>query len=283
MVISRSCGLLCVLAATLAALFATAGSAAAATGKIEGKVIESVGEVGIEDAEVCALDPVEFEVVACTTTGSDGKYVLGGLPNGSYVVEFWATYLGYARQYFDGTEFPEDADEVVVAGGGTVSGVNAELEQGGEIAGRVTDAATGAGIQGVEPCAFTPNTFGVCALTDSSGNYTIQGVASGSYVVEFWAEPLGYETRYYDEDASFADANLVAVFAPNTTAGINARLSKPVSHVAPLRTPSVSAPVISLPPVAATKPKPHCRKAFKQVKRHGHTVCVKKHKKRRRS
>jgi Carboxypeptidase regulatory-like domain len=276
-------GLLCVVVAAVVALFVTAGTAAAATGKIEGEVVDSVTEAGIEAAEVCALDPVEFEFVACEMTDPDGEYALGGLPNGSYVVEFRAMNLGYVRQYFNGVASFEDADEVVVAGGGTVSGVDAELEEGGEIAGRVTDATTGAGIEEVEVCAFTLSVFGGCALTNSSGNYTIQGVASGSWVVEFWAEFLGYETRYYNEVANFNDANLVSVFAPSTAIGINARLSKPGSHVV-TRTP-VSTPVISVPPPPAVKPKPapHCRKAFKRVKRHGHAVCVRKHKKKHRS
>ncbi len=283
MAISRPiAGLLCIAVAVVVALFVTAGTAAAATGRIEGEVIDAVTEVGIEEVEVCAIDPVEFELVACQTTGPDGKYALAGLPNGSYVVEFWATYLGYIRQFFDDVASFEDADEVVVAGGGTVPAVNAELEQGGEIAGRVTDSTTNAGIEEVEVCAFSLNAFGGCALTGSTGNYTIRGVASGSYAIEFWAEFLGYETRYYNEQSSSGGANLVNVVAPNTTAGINARLSKPGSHVVPQ--PSV--PVIAVPPPpAAIKPKParHCRKAFKRVKRHGRTVCVRKHKKKHRS
>lgn len=275
-------GLLCAMAAAVVALFAMAGTASAATGKIEGEVVDSVTELGIEDVEVCAFSAeVEFE--ACETTGSDGKYALGGLPNGSYVVEFWATYLGYVRQYFNGAASFADADEVVIAGGGTVTGVNAELEQGGGIAGRVVDAVTGAGIEEAGVCAFTPSVFGGCAVTDSSGNYTIQGVASGSYKVEFWAEFLDYETRYYNEQSSFGSANFVDVVAPNTTAGINARLSKPASHVVPRRLPTVSTPAISAPPVPVAKRKPHCKKAFKRVKRHGRMVCVRKHKKKHRS
>jgi hypothetical protein len=276
-------GLLCAVVAAVVALFVTAGSAAAATGKIEGEVIDSVTELGIEEVEVCAFSPTaEFE--ACETTGSDGAYVLAGLPNGSYIVEFFAPYLGYVTQYYNGVASFEAADDVVVTGGGTVTGVNAELEQGGEIAGRVVDAATNAGIEEAEVCAFTQSVFGGCAITGSSGNYTIQGLASGSYAVGFGAGFLGYEARYYNEQSSFGAANFVNVVAPNTTAGINARLSKPASRVVtPPRLPAVSTPVISIPPVRVIKPKPHCKKAFKPVKRHGRTVCVRKHKKKHRS
>jgi Carboxypeptidase regulatory-like domain len=274
-------GLLCAAAVAIAALFVTAGSAAAATGKIEGKVIDSVTKLGIDKVEVCA-----YAGEVCDATGPDGKYVIEGLPDEHYIVEFWAAELGYVRQFFNGVASFEDADDVEVAGGGTVSGVNAEMKKGGEIAGQVTDAATGAGIREVIVCAYTPSA-GECELTDSSGSYTIQGLASNSYTVEFWAEFLGYETRYYNEATSEGAANLVGVTAPNTTTGINAKLSKPGSHVVLPHLPFVPAPVVSVSPVPTVKskpkPKPRCKKAFKQVKRHGHTVCVKKHKKKRRS
>ncbi len=271
--------LYCVVVAAVVALFAMAGTAAAATGEIKGEVTNSV--TSIEGVEVCAYGEVE----ACDTTGPDGKYAIVGLPDGHYVVEFWAPYLGYLTQYFDGAASFEDADEVVVTSGGTVSGVDAELEEGGKIAGRVTDAVTGAGIKDVEVCAETLSAFGGCASTDPSGNYTIIGVASGSWVVGFWPEVLGYETRYYNEATSFGSATLVGVSAPGTITGINAKLSKPVSRVVVPHLPVVSAPVVSVPPVPTPKPKPkpRCKKAFKQVKRHGHTVCVRKHKKKHHS
>jgi hypothetical protein len=260
----------------IAALFVTAGAAAAATGKIEGKVIDSVTKAGINEVEVCAY-PGEV----CDTTGADGKYAIEGLLDGDYFVEFWAADHGYVRQFFDGVAAFEDADEVEVVGGGTVLGVNAELKKGGAVAGRVTDAATGAGVPEAVVCAFTPS-VGECELTDSSGNYTVRGLASGSYTVEFSAESLGYETRFYNEAASFGGATLVGVFAQSTTTEINARLSKPASHVVLPSLPPVAAPAVPPAPVVKRKPK-HCKKAFKRVKRHGHTVCVRKHRKKHRS
>jgi Carboxypeptidase regulatory-like domain len=282
-VISRPrIALLCIAVAAVVSSFVPAGAAAVAAGKIEGEVIDSVTKVGIADVEVCAIDPLEFEFVACDLTGADGKYLLGSLADGNYVVEFWAPYLGYVRQYFDGAASFEDADEVVIAGGGTVSNVDAEMEQGGEIEGAVTDAATGGGIGEVEVCAFSQAAFAGCALTDSAGDYVIRGIRTGSYTVEFWAQFLGYETRYYDEASNFADATLVAVLAPDTTTGVDARLSKPASPVV-LPPPSSGAALLAPAPAAIKpKPKPHCRKGFKRVKRHGRTVCVKKHRRKHR-
>lgn len=279
-VISRPrIGLLCVIATTAFALFATAGSALAA-GTIEGEVVDAGTEVGIEGAEVCALEFVaEFE--SCEETDAAGDYAIGDLPNGEYIVVFLAVDQGYATQLYDGASKFADADEVPIDDD-TVSGVNAKMEKAGKIEGRVTDAAIGAGIGGVEVCAFSASALGGCAFTDLAGNYSLGGLATASYEVEFWAGFLGYETLFFDQKTDPDNANLVSVTAPATTAGIDARLSKPGSTVTRPDIPSV--PAISIPKLFKPKPGPKatkCRKGFKKVKRHGRRVCVKKHKKKK--
>ncbi len=273
-------GLLCAIAAVAFSTFVTTGSAAAA-GAIEGEVADAVTEVGIEELEVCAVE-LEVDFFACVETGPDGEYVLENLPDGDYVVEFWAPYLGYVTQYFNGKASFEDADEVTIAGGGTMPNVNAKMERGGEIAGRVTDVLTGAGIEQAEVCALSETTFGRCALTDTAGNYALRGLASASYLVEFWAGFLGYEARYYNEVANFEDASLISVTAPNAVTGIDARLSKPGESL--VVRPSSSPPVTPFP-LGRGNPKPKavkCRKGFKKVKRRGRKVCIKKHKHKKR-
>jgi hypothetical protein len=275
-------GLLCVIVAAATSLFATTGSAAAA-GTIEGEVVDSVTTVGIQGVEVCALEPAELEIVSCATTDADGEYALGGLADGGYLVEFWAPFLGYATQYFDGVSSFEDAGEVVVSGG-PVPGIDAEMEEGGKIEGRVTDVASGAGIGEIEVCAFAFGIGGRCTRTNSFGDYHLISLASGSYLVEFWDELGEYETLFYDQQTSFESAKPVGVTAPNATTGIGARLSKPASGV--ITRPSLTTTVPPVIPIAKVikKPKPKavkCRKAFKKVKRHGRKVCVKKHKKKK--
>ena len=278
--VSRSrIGLLCAIAAALVALFAATGSASAA-GTIEGEVIDSVSHVGIEEVLVCALDPVELEFVDCTETDADGEYVLAGLPDGGYLVEFWAPYFGYATQFYDGVASFEDADEVIVSGS-PVTGINAEMEEGGKIQGHVTDAASGGGIDEIEVCAFSFSLGGWCTVTDGAGNYSVGGLATGSYLVEFFDVLGQYETLFYDQQTNFENASFVSVVAPDATTGIDARLSKPSSP--PVIHPS---PTPTLPPIVpkVVNPTPKvlkCRKGFKKVKRHGRKVCVKKHRKKK--
>jgi hypothetical protein len=260
-------------------LFAATGSASAA-GTIEGEVVDAVSKNGIEEVEVCALDPVEFEILTCVETGPGGEYTLGGLVNGSYVVEFWAPYFGYATQFFDAASTYEAADPVSIVGGGTVPNIDAEMEAGGAIEGRVTDVVNGLGVEEAVVCVTSSVRPGGCAFTSPTGYYLVKGLSTGTYQVEFFAGFFGYETRYYNETADPNAAGAVSVTAPSTTTGIDARLSKPGSN--PVVTPPAPKVAPVVPIVNTPKRKAlTCRKGFKKVKRHGRKVCVKKHKKKK--
>lgn len=268
--------LLLLAAATAAVLLLPSGAAAIPAGKIKGTVVDASLE-GVEEVEVCALDPVELEpVVSCVETDSNGEYEIVALPDGKYVVEFWAPYFGYVTQFFDGAWSPEAATEVTISAGSTASGIDAEMEAGGRIEGSVTVAATGAGIAGAEVCAFSE--FGSrCTNTNGAGHYTLVEAPTGSYVVGFSA--AGYPVRYYNEKTTFGAADQVSVAAPNATTGIDARMGEPAPPAALPTTPSL--PSLPAAPVHKHKHKLRCKKGFKKAKRHGRKVCVRKHRKRR--
>jgi hypothetical protein len=273
--------LLCAILAAAFSSFASTGSAAAA-GTIKGEVVNVATKAAIEEVEVCAYQLPEEKLFFCAETEVDGEYALSSVPDGKYTVEFWAPYLGYVTQFYDGASTLANADEVVVSGG-TVSGVDAEMEEGGEIEGRVTDAVTGAGIGKIQACALVFGVGAECGITSSSGDYRISGLATGSYLVAFLDEFQGYEALFYNQQANLGMANPVGVTAPGTTTGINARMSKPGSRVTP---PPVVVPGPSAVTPARVTPnakKVKCHRGFKKAKRHGRTVCVQKHKKKRRS
>ena len=266
--------MLCAISAAAFSLFVSTGSAAAA-GEIKGEVVEAGSSLAIEGVEACAFQLPTYEIFACEETNANGKYVLSGLPEGEYIVEFWASYLGFAPQFFNGVASYEEAEEIPVSGS-PVSGIDAELEEGGAIAGRVTDASTGAGINGVFVCAYSRVIAGNCAATNPAGDYAVGGLASGSYAVEFSAESPTYPTLFYNQQSSLNSANLITVTAPNVTGNINAQMGKPSPKVVVIPTP--------VPPTAPPKHKAKtlkCHKGFKKTKRHGRQVCVKKHKKKR--
>jgi hypothetical protein len=233
------------VALTFTLLFAP--SAMAAEGQITGTVTSATGSnEGIKGIEVCAYNevgeapgPVNMEfVVQCASTNSEGEYTIPGLPAGEYEVEFSVPFesgLNYITQYYNDKSSPSEANLIALAAGGHASGIDARLEVGGQIAGLVTSVATHAPIEGIEVCAYTegtggvasPSFYGGCALTRASGEYTISGLVSGKYIVEFaspFASDLNYVTQYYQGKLSASGADEVPVTVEKATEPIDAAL-----------------------------------------------------------
>lgn len=166
------------------------------------------------------------------------------------------------------TRLRSEAQAVSVTAPGAKAGVNAteinaELEEGGRITGKVTDASTGAVLEGVLVCARegsgeTP--LGQCALTHSGGEYMISSLASGNYKVGFNVHE--YVTQYYSGKSSLSEAQPVSVIAPNMTSGIDAALQRsgtpPVNTTPPVvsGTPAVGAALLCANGLWTGKPAP---------------------------
>jgi hypothetical protein len=160
--------------------------------------------------------------ISCQVTASNGggEYTIVGLPSGSYKVSFYSYEGDYISQYFNGQAAYSSATPVSVTAPNATSGINAEMQAGGEISGKVTDATTHAAIAGVEACAsaeISPKeSAGSCATTNSAGEYTIVGLPSGTYTVSFYPYESNNLTATYPTG--------VKVTAPATTPNVNAEL-----------------------------------------------------------
>jgi hypothetical protein len=218
------------IALTCLAAPAAAGAVTATTGEITGRVVDAVTNEAISGIEVCAFDfsgPAPGE--GCTTTDAAGEYAVAALPEGQYLVEFFSPVegtLNYAPQFYDEKASAAEANLVAVTPGQISSGVNARLKEGGRVSGLVVAAATKQPVAGVEVCAFGEPGL-ACALTSASGQYTIAGLASGEYIVGFFA-PLesgpNYAVQFYDGRSSGGEADPVHVLAGATTSEIDAEL-----------------------------------------------------------
>jgi hypothetical protein len=236
------------LAAAFAAVLALTAvpSALAATGQITGKVTDAATHNPVEGIEVCAdLKGFEGEG-ACKVTSATGEYTLAELASGEYIVEFSVPFkspLDYVTQYYNDAPSEAKATPVnVVSGGAPMTEINAAMEKGGQIAGHVTDASTGTGLEGALVCAFapTPAEVGSCAATAAAGSYTISGLPTGQYQVVFFAKK--YTPQFYNGKTKPSEADLVQVTAPNLTAGIDAALAPAVLPAPPsdLNPPAIS-------------------------------------------
>jgi hypothetical protein len=130
----------------------------------------------------------------------------------------------------------EEAQFVQVQSGAEASGKDATLSVGGQISGTVTDVADGEPIEGIEVCApqlDRPTEFGVihCDKTDGDGEYTVWALPTGQFKLEFGPaifqrEAPNYIRLYYPGKSSFAEAEVRAVTAGESSSGINAALQK---------------------------------------------------------
>lgn len=220
--------------------------AAAFAGSISGTVTDAVTLEPVESLEVCAypLEEEEFEVWFCEETDSNGEYTIEDLEAGEYGVEFWGRPLNYLPQYFDGQTNWWEWDPVVV-GSGAVTGIDAEMVEGGGVEGTVARAVGGEPVEGAFVCAWTifGEEFGGCAETDSSGEYAIQGMAENEYEIEFWAGEQDLLTQYYDHKDHWFEANPVTVSLGAVSSEIDADLFDAAKVEGQVRRASNGAPL----------------------------------------
>lgn len=207
------------------------------TGSISGTVTNAANGAGLGNVSVAVSGPVtEF-----TTTEANGHYTIGELPPGTYSIEFSAN---------NGEFVAQTASATITEG--AVSQVNAALKQGGKISGRVTDAYTHNGLGKIALNVFNPNGVGGgFAVTNGNGEYTVSGLASGSYkIAYFWlpseAELKEFEhaprfipkyiEQFFNGQPSAATANTVGVSEGSVTSGIDVAMvpSAPMNKALPV-------------------------------------------------
>ncbi len=171
----------------------------------QGQTIEDI-DFALEPAQ-----PVEYGAISGTVTDAEtndpiqgawvhtmhrlgaytdeyGDYTIDSVPAGDYIV-------GAMAEGYHGAVYP---DTVVVVGGQTTEDIDFALVPGqpveyGAISGTVTDAETNDPIQG----AWVHTMHRLGAYTDEYGEYTIDSVPAGCYLVTATAE--GYQGQTYPD------------------------------------------------------------------------------------
>lgn len=176
-------------------------------------------------------------LISCSVTAANagGEYTIAGLPGGSYEV-FFGHPVGiisegdYLPQYFNGQSAAATASLVSVTAPSTVSGIDAELQPGGQITGKVISAAAHAPVANIEVCAWGeeagfPSGFPYCATTDAAGDYTIVALPGGTYSVR---APVYFvrcaSSSCPEQNYLSQGVENVSVTAPNTTSSIDLEL-----------------------------------------------------------
>jgi len=184
-------------------------------GTVSGTVRDAKTGALLKEALVCpeALGFGRLDEVECVSTDEAGNYEVKGQPSGG-VVLFASGPLGdYASQAYENAYDFLEADPLQVPAGGEIH-ADFQLVRGGTISGQVTSALTKTPLQDVDVCADEPERSGpfACETTTASGAYTLEGLAPGSYVLEFRPDDeSGYVTQYYNAKTAPGEAERIVV------------------------------------------------------------------------
>jgi hypothetical protein len=217
--------LLAGLVACFAVMAVAPAAHAAGTSKISGKVTDTLSNpLSGVSVTVSSASPV-FSVEA--HTDSSGAYMVSGLAPGTYTVEFLPPFEStFAPQYYNGVaSFSEATAVTILKEGEEKSGINAKLREGGVISGKV-EGPHGEPVQGVAVGAL--GEFFGFAITNAAGEYTVTGLAKGSYKIEFLPPETAANLvpQYYNGASSFASATPVEVKEGEKKPNINAVLQE---------------------------------------------------------
>lgn len=169
-----------------------------------------------------------------TATDAAGRWQVGALPAGDYLVAFnlCETPLpGAAGEYFDDAAGIDGAQTIPVVDGQSRTGIDAALAEAARLAGTVTDEATGAPLGGICVVALDVEAFNLFRTeTSGNGEYELANLRGGDHLVFFLdcTEPFTYVTEAYDDvgpDAT-TEPRTVTVVEGRTTSGIDAGLEQ---------------------------------------------------------
>ncbi|MBE2197986.1 MAG: DUF11 domain-containing protein [Anaerolinea sp.] len=148
---------------------------------------------------------------------SDGRFYLGGLPDGDYNIWVHAPYPWTSQWYNGQPQWNwQDAEALNISGAGTVA-ITVTLQPGGRITGTVY---ADDGVTPLPNINVDTEQGGYGACTDENGNYTIEGLGYNSYIIvagRDWNWCTGqysiYAPEYYPEASSSGDATPIDIYA----------------------------------------------------------------------
>lgn len=222
--------LLALLGILAVAALAPQLASADTSGTISGTVTNTAGTT-LSNVSV-QLENLDTGNYSDAETGSGGTYTASGLAAGHYRLYFYPPAGdNYLYQYYPDVLNSAAAQPVLVNSGQTVQNINATLATGATVSGQVTDTAgnpvSGAFVNVYDYSGQSPQgVFNTRVSTDSNGRWSVQGLPTGTYEVEFTA-PNGsnYSSQYYNDVSGQDPPTPVALTAGTTTPGINAALT----------------------------------------------------------
>ena len=169
------------------------------------------------------------------SVASDGSYTISGLPAGEYYMQAGpqrttppAVPSPLLSEYWDNKATPETATRFTLALGQSVAR-NFELTAGGTISGKVTNASS-ANLEGIDVTVMKQEVSGYWSTvrtvaTNASGDYVVDGLQLGEYVVRFSDFGGTYAQKFAGNVVDRSAATKLTVGPGANATGINAQLA----------------------------------------------------------
>jgi len=184
-----------------------------------------------------------WDYVADATSNAAGQYVIDGLATGDYRVKFmdelapwWWWPPGqnrdvgpYLDEWYDDSPGFAGASEVALSPGEATSGIDAVLSLAGHISGTVKNGQDEL-LRDIAIDVYKHESGGWQYVdevsTNATGAYDVGSLRTGEYKVKFSPQYyMDYSAEWFNDKATMADADVVAVTTGATTSGVDAVLT----------------------------------------------------------
>ncbi len=186
--------------------------------------VKNVANANLGDVYVEAFDAAGASAGSIFTDGS-GNYSIARLAAGSFILKF-SGGGNYAPEYWDNQPSFATATPIAVGASSTVDGKNAVLAGGASITGNVKNSV-GQNLQNATVFAYLDGEYAATSgYTGADGNFVINGLAAGTYTLEYAAYPLSNAiNEFWNDKPSLELADTFPVGAGLTVAGKDAVLA----------------------------------------------------------
>ncbi len=201
-------------------------------GQLSGTVIADANSSPIQLVSVTARRLNEatgtWDYASGASTNAFGIYSMQGLTPGSYRVEFEDISGNYLREFYNDKATFALADSFVISSGVGIV-INASLATASRIEGMVTEEGSSTPLPNITVKAHrvvTTNSFEYVssATTDQNGNYSVAGLAAGTYRISFEDSSDYHFSEVYENATGLGAGTNIEVAAVSTTSDINAAL-----------------------------------------------------------